>query len=138
MKWSRLFYCAAIAALTTFLITRGTSPWFTIPLAGFAAWWTYLCTHALWTVVSFRIEVWRGHQIASLSIDEIKAGQPHKAERWESLANPKLDSSINTATLVVVLVFPALLWLPLIFGCWDRTPWGHYKQVWARTAPTAR
>jgi hypothetical protein len=39
MKWSRLAYCAAIAALTTFLVTRGTSPWFTVPLAAFAAWW---------------------------------------------------------------------------------------------------
>jgi hypothetical protein len=115
MKWSLLFYCAAVAALTTFLVTRGTSPWFTVPLAGFAAWWTYLCTRALWTVVSFRIAVWRGHQIASPSIDEINAGQPRKAERFEWLANPNLDSSINAATLVGTLVFPALLWLPLIF-----------------------
>ena len=115
MKWSRLFYCAAIAVLTTFLVSRGTSPWFTVPLAGFAVWWTYLCTHALWTVASFRIAVWRGRQIGLPSIDEINAGQPRKAERWESLANPKLDSLINAATLVGVFVFPALLWLPLIF-----------------------
>jgi hypothetical protein len=114
MKWSRFVYCGAVTALTTFLVIRGASPWFTVPLGAFAAWWTLLCTHALWTVASFHVEVWRGHQIASPSIEEIKAGQPRKAKRYEWLANPKLDSWINAGTFVGVLVFPASLWLPLI------------------------
>jgi hypothetical protein len=109
MKWSRCFYGAALAVLTTFLVARGISPWFTVPLAGFAAWWTYLCTDAL---SRCGLES-TPNSIAST--DEISAGQPHKAKRWEWLANPKLDSSINAATVVGVLVFPALLWLPLIF-----------------------
>jgi hypothetical protein len=75
----------------------------------------FLCTHALWTVTSFRIAVWRGHQIALPSIDEINAGQPRKTKRWEWLADPKMDSSINAAKVVGVLVFSTLLWLPLIF-----------------------
>jgi hypothetical protein len=115
MKWSHLFYCAAVVALTTFLVTRGISPWFTVPLAGFAAWWTYLCTCALWTVVSFRVAVWRARLLPPLprSMEDLETSP--KINTWIWLANPKLDSSINAATMVGVLVFPSLLWLPLIF-----------------------
>jgi hypothetical protein len=35
MKWSRLAYCAAVTVLTTFLVTRGISLWFTVPLGAF-------------------------------------------------------------------------------------------------------
>jgi len=61
MKWSRLGYCAAVAALTTLLVTRGFSAWITVPLAAFGAYWTALCTYALWHVASFRVAVWRRH-----------------------------------------------------------------------------
>jgi hypothetical protein len=40
---------------------------------------------------------------------------PHKAMRRELLSDPKLDRLVNAATVAVVIVFPALLWLPLIF-----------------------
>jgi len=35
--------------------------------------------------------------------------------RRELLSDPKLDRLVNAATVAVVIVFPALLWLPLIF-----------------------
>jgi hypothetical protein len=113
MKWSRLVYCAAVTALTTFLVTRGISLWFTVPLGAFAAWWTVECTRALWTEVSFRIAAWRLHQAPSLPIDHFNAPR-RKVKRWEWLSNPKSDSWIDAATIVGVLIFPALLWFPLI------------------------
>jgi hypothetical protein len=113
MKWSRLVYCAAITAITTFLVMRGTSPWFTVPLAAFAVWWTFMCTRALWSVASFRIAVWRLDQAPSLSIDDLTVAR--KVKRWEWLSNPSLDGLVNVGTIVAVLGFPALLWLPLIF-----------------------
>ena len=100
MKSSRLFYCAVFTVTTGLLISHGASPWVTVPLGAFAAWWSYVCTHALWSEFSYRIAVWRLHQ--ALSLD----GWPEarKVKRWEWLS-----------TLVAVLCFPILLWLPLIF-----------------------
>jgi hypothetical protein len=118
MKWSRLAYCAAIAALTTFLVTRGTNPWFTVPLAAFAAWWTFICTHALWSVASFRVAAWRLHLAPSLSTDDLTV--PRKVKQWEWLSDPRLDGLVNVATTIVaVLGFPTVLWLPLIFWLLD-------------------
>jgi hypothetical protein len=54
MKWSRFAYCAAFIAITTLLVIYGVSPLLTVPLVVFAAWWTFLCTRALWSVVSFQ------------------------------------------------------------------------------------
>jgi hypothetical protein len=71
MKWFRLVYCAAFMALTTFLVMRGASSWLTVPLGAFAAYWTFLCTRALWTVVSFRVAVWRLHQAPTNSTDDL-------------------------------------------------------------------
>jgi hypothetical protein len=110
MKWSRLGYCAAITALTTFLATRGASLWLTVPIGVFAAWWTFLCTRALWSVASFRVAVWRAHLLP-----RVEDFRPRKRKRLWWLANPKLDSLTNATTIVGVLCFPALLWLPLIF-----------------------
>jgi hypothetical protein len=110
MKWSRLAYCAAIVALTTFLIERGISPWLTAPVGAFAAWWTFTCTSALWSDASFRVAVWRLHQAPSYDL-----GLPRKTKRWEWLSNPRLDGLVNVCTIVTVLGFPTLLWLPLIF-----------------------
>ena len=110
MKWSRLFYCAVLTTLTIFLVIHGAALWFTIPLAIFAAWWTVLCTRALWTLVSFHIATWRLHQAPSPSLNE-----PDRTKRWEWLSNPSLDVWINAATIAGVLVFPAALWLPLVF-----------------------
>jgi hypothetical protein len=110
VKCSRLFYCAALAALTTFLGIRGAALWLTGPLAIFAGWWTVLCTRALWTLVSFHIATWRLDQAPSPSIDE-----PRKVKRWEWLSDPKLDSWIDAVTIAGVLAFPAVLWLPLVF-----------------------
>ena len=112
MNFIVLVYCAAVTALTTFLVMRGASPWFTVPLGAFAACWTVLCTRALWTELSVRIAAWRLDQAPPLAIDDFNA--PSAAKRWEWLSNPKLDSSVNAATIVGVLVYPALLWLPLI------------------------
>jgi hypothetical protein len=82
----------------------------TVPLGAFAAWWTSLCTRALWSEVSFRISTWRLHQTPSYDLAEMR-----EVKRWEWLSYPKLDGWINAATVAGVLVFPALLWLPLIF-----------------------
>ncbi len=87
MKWSRLVYCAAITALTTFLVMRGTSPWFTVPLAAFAVWWTFMCTRALWSVASFRVAIWRLHQAPSLSADDLTV--PRKVKQWEWLSGTR-------------------------------------------------
>jgi hypothetical protein len=111
MKWSRLAYCAVIAILATLLIARGTSPWFTVPLGAFAAWWTFTCTRALWTVASFHVATWRLHQ-APLAND---LDVPRKTQPWEWLSNPRLDGLVNVGTFATVLGFPALLWFPLIF-----------------------
>ncbi len=89
MKWSRLAYCAALTTLATVLVMRGTSPWLTVPLGAFAAWWTFICTRALWSVASFRVEVWRLRQAPSLSIDDLTV--PRQVKRWEWLSNPSLD-----------------------------------------------
>lgn len=113
MKWSRLAYCAAITVLTTFLVTRGTSPWLTVPLGAFAAWWTFIGTRALWDVASFRVAAWRLHQTPSLSIDNLTSTR--KVKQWGGLSDPRLDGLVNAGTLVAVLGFPAVLWLPLVF-----------------------
>lgn len=112
MKWSSLGYCAAVAALTTLLVARGFTAWITVPLAVFGAYWTILCTRALWHVVSFQISVWRLHQAPSLQIDD--CATPRTVKRWEWLSNPRLDGLIDVGTVLCVLVFPAVLWLPLI------------------------
>jgi len=80
MKWSRLAYCAALAAVTTLLVVLGTSQWFTVPLGALAAWWTFVCTRALWVVASFQVELWRYQQSPSLptSIDV-----PRKAKQLD-------------------------------------------------------
>jgi len=111
MKWSRFAYCVALTVSVVLLFTHGASPWVTVPLGAFAAWWTFLCTRALWTVVSFRIAVWRLHQAPSMG--DWPAAL--KIKRWEWLSDPKLDRWINVGTVMGVLCFPALLWLPLIF-----------------------
>jgi hypothetical protein len=113
MKWPRLVYCAATTALVTFLVLRGTSAWLTVPLAAFAAWWTFTCTQALWSMASFYVATWRLHLAPSLSIDDLS--MPRKINRWEWLSNPRLDGLVNVGTIVAVLGFPALLWLPLVF-----------------------
>jgi hypothetical protein len=110
MKWSRLAYCAALTASTGILVSYAVSPWITVPLGAFAAGWSFLCTRALWSEVSFRIAVWRLHQAPSM--DDWPA--PRKMQ-WEWLSNPKLDHLIEVGTVIGVLCFPALLWLPLIF-----------------------
>src|SRR5262249_46267582 len=48
MKWSRVAYYAVFMAVLTLFVTHGVSPWLTVPLGAFAAWWTYVCTDALW------------------------------------------------------------------------------------------
>jgi hypothetical protein len=115
MKWSRLGYCAAIVALVTLLVMRGTSAWLTVPLGAFAAWWTFICTQALWNVASFHVSAWRLHLAPSLSIDDLTVPVPRKVSWWEWLSHPRLDGLVNVGTVVAVLGFPALLWLPLAF-----------------------
>lgn len=111
MKWSRFAYCAALTAATGILIGQGASPWITIPLGAFAAWWTFVCTRALWSDFSYRIAIWRLHQAPSWTTDWPAT---REVKRWEWLSNPKLDSLIAVATVLSVLCFPALLWVPLI------------------------
>jgi hypothetical protein len=113
MKWSRIAYCAALVALTTLLVVGGVTPWLSVPLGAFAAYWTIICTHALWSSASFRIAIWRLHQAPSLSIDDLMV--PRKAKQWEWLSDPKLDGLVDALTVLGVLLFPALVWLPLIF-----------------------
>jgi hypothetical protein len=113
MKWSRLVYCAATAALTTFLVMRGASAWLTVPLGAFAAWWTFQCARALWIVLSFHVAGWRLHLITPVSVED-NFTEHRKVKRWVWLANPKLDGWVDAATVVGVLMFPTLLWLPLI------------------------
>lgn len=117
IKWSRFAYCGALTACTMLLVTHDVSPWVTVPLGAFAAWWTFVCTRALWTVVSFRIAVWRLHEAPQgPTLEEIyKQSATRERKRWEWLANPKLDRWIDAGTVMGVLAFPALLWLPLIF-----------------------
>jgi hypothetical protein len=112
MKWSRVVYCAAITALMTFLVTRGTTPWVTVPLGAFTAWWTVTCSHALWGVASLRVAAWRLHQAPSPVYDW---SVPRKVKRLEWLSNPRLDSLVKLGTGIAVLGFSALLWLPLAF-----------------------
>jgi hypothetical protein len=112
MKWSRLVYCAAIVALTTILVMRGTTVWLIVPLAAFAAWWTFICTRALWSVATFHVAARRLSLAPSLSIDDLTV--PVQAKRWEWLSNPRLDGLVSIGTLIVVFGFPALLWLPLV------------------------
>jgi hypothetical protein len=59
------------------------------------------------------LAAWRLRQSPSFSIDNLT--EPRKVKRWKWLANPKLDWLVNVGTMVGVLGFPALLWLPLIF-----------------------
>src|SRR5215475_5193571 len=98
MRWSRLARCAAITAVTTVLTMRGTSPWLTVPLGAFAAWWTYECTRALWSLVSFRVAVWRAYLLSPL---EDFTRRKRKRLWWLA--------AVDIATIVGVLVFPALL-----------------------------
>jgi hypothetical protein len=86
IKWSRLAYCAALTAGTGILVNYGVSPWLTVPLGAFAAWWSFLCTRALWSEVSFRIAVWRLHQAPSM--DDWPA---QRRMQWEWLSNPILS-----------------------------------------------
>jgi len=81
MKWSRLAYCAAFTALTTFLVERGINPWFAVLLGAFAAWWTFMCTCALWVVASFHVANWRLHRAPLLSTGNLTASR--KVKRWE-------------------------------------------------------
>ncbi|MDH2341526.1 hypothetical protein [Bradyrhizobium sp. SSUT77] len=113
MKWSRFVYCAAVAALTTFLVICGISLWITVPLAVFGAYWTVLCTHALWRVASFRVAGWRLHLTPSFSAIDLT--ERRKVKPWQWLSHPRLDGLVNAGTIVCVLGFPTLLWLPLIF-----------------------
>ena len=114
MKWSRFIYCAATVALAELLITNGASPWFTVPLGAFAAWWTFICTRTLWTLSSYHVAGWRLHQAPSLPpLHDLDA--PRKVKQWEWLSNPKLDRLVDAVTMVIILGFPVLLWLPLIF-----------------------
>lgn len=112
MKWSRLGYCAALAALTTFLVIRGVSPWLTIPLTGFGAYWTVLSTSALWHVASFHVSGWRLRLAPSLSADDLIA--PREIKPWQWLSHPRLDGLVNAGTIIFALSFPALLWLPVV------------------------
>ena len=114
MKWSRFIYCAATVALAELLITNGASPWFTVPLGAFAAWWTFICIRTLWTFSSYHVAGWRLHQAPSLPpLHDLDA--PRKVKQWEWLSNPKLDRLVDAVTMVIILGFPVLLWLPLIF-----------------------
>jgi hypothetical protein len=113
MRWSRFVYCAGLTFLTTYLVTLGVSPWLTFPMGAFAAYWTVLCTRALWIEGSFRVEVWRGHLTKPREIPDFTANTP-LTTRWWWLANPKLDGLTNAVTGLAVLVFPLVLWLPLI------------------------
>jgi hypothetical protein len=117
MKWSRFVLCGAFTASETLLVTQRVGPWITVPLGAFAAWWTYLCTRALWSEVSFRIAVWRLHQTPQgPTLEEVnKHSAARKRKRWAGLSNPKLDRLIDVGTVVGVLGFPAFLWIPLIF-----------------------
>jgi hypothetical protein len=110
MRWSRLAYCAALVALATLLVLGGVTPWLSVPVGAFAACWTIICTHALWSLASFRVAAWRLHQAPSPSIDDLA-----KAKQWEWLSDPKLDGLVDALTVAGVLLFPMLLWLPLIF-----------------------
>jgi hypothetical protein len=120
VKWSRLAYCAALTAITTLLIARGTSPWITIPLGMFSAWWTFTCTRALWHVTSYRLAVWRLRQAPSLSMSDLAGAGPRRVKSWQWLSDPRLDGLVNVVTIVGALVFPALLWLPLIYWIVER------------------
>jgi hypothetical protein len=111
MKWSRVAYCVALTASMEILVNYSVSPWLTLPLGAFAAWWSFLCTRTLWSEASFRIAVWRLHQAPSM--DDWPA--PRKIKQWQWLSDPKLDRLIEVGTVIGVLCFPALLWLPLIF-----------------------
>ena len=100
-------------AVLTLLVVQGVSPSITVLLGVFAAYWTYLCTKAVWQVTSFRIAVWRADLLPPISAnDPTKPPTARKPLWW--LADPKLDKAVDIATVVCVLVFPALLWLPLI------------------------
>jgi hypothetical protein len=109
MKWSRVAYCAVLMGVLTLFVVQGVSRWITVPLGALAAYWTYLCTRALWHVASLRVAVWRANLLPPVSIE------PRKREKLWWLANPKLDPTMDIATFVGVLVFPALLWLPLTY-----------------------
>ena len=113
MKWSRVAYYAVFMAVLTLFVTHGVSPWLTVPLGAFAAWWTYVCTDALWQGTSFRIAVWPRHLLPPTSVEVLFKQRKRKMLWW--LANPKLDPAVDIATFVGVLVFPALLWLPLVY-----------------------
>lgn len=116
MKWSRVTYCALFMAVLTLFVVKGVSPWVTVSLGALAAYWTYLCTSALWHVASFRVAVWRVNLLPPPSIEDLI--KPRKSLWW--LANPKLDPAMDIATFAGVLVLPALLWSPLIYWLFGR------------------
>jgi hypothetical protein len=95
MRWSRLAYCAALVALTTLLVVGGVTPWLSVPIGAFAAYWTTICTHALWSLASFRVAAWGLHQAPSPSIDDL----PRKAKQWEWLFDPKPDGLVDALTV---------------------------------------
>jgi hypothetical protein len=70
----------------------------------------------VWHAESVRIAVWRANLLPPISVPT-KPPPAQKSLWW--LANPKLDKAVDVATVVGVLVFPALLWLPLIFWLLD-------------------
>jgi hypothetical protein len=57
--------------------------------------------------------VWRLDQAPSLSIDDLTV--PRKIKPGEWLSDPKLDGLVDAVTVAGVLLFPMLLWLPLIY-----------------------
>jgi hypothetical protein len=109
MKWSSIILCTVFMAMLTVLAAQGVSPWLTVPLGAFGGYWTCVCTNALWHVASYRIAIWRANLLLPIG-DQTKVRAP--ILWW--LANPDLDKAVDTATLVGVLLFPALLWLPLV------------------------
>jgi hypothetical protein len=113
MKWSGVAYYAVFMAVLTLLVMEGVSPWITVCLTALAAGWTYICTRALWHVASFRIAVWRARLLPPMSVEDLIKPRGRKMLWW--LANPKLDPAVDMATFVGVLVFPALVWLPLVY-----------------------
>ena|ERR1700732_1586419 len=113
MNWSGVAYYAVFMAVLTLFVMEGVNPWITVWPGVLAAGWTYICTKALWHVASFRIAVWRAHLLPPISVEDLI--KPHEQKMLWWLANPKLDPAADVATFVGVLVFPALLWLPLVY-----------------------
>jgi hypothetical protein len=100
-----------VAATTLLVIVgAGVSRWLSVPLGAFAAYCTIVCTHALWSLASFRIAAWRLHQAPSPSISDL----PRNAQPWEWLSDPKMDGLVDALSLAGALLFPMAMWLPLV------------------------